>query len=362
MAIRFFSGLYRLQDMVYFRSFGDDYPWTGPLLGIILGGFFLFLLINGIIKNRKNAAAPRRFSYFRMRKISNSYGLDKSQRKMLESVFRSDAITDPLAVIQSTPLLDKHFKRAYQRIENSAEDETEIQQQLSLLFSTRNSIEATQNTTGTATSTRQIPANMAAVLSAAKETYNVRVISAKGDAVLVESPKNSLGAPIKIPSGSRVSLSFFTKSSKGYSFDSKILGFTETPKGHAIRLAHAARVKPLVQRRFRRRQTSSHCNFFMVIVKETKVRRKIVRKMSLDTRSYSGTIMDISIGGCSIRTSANIQSGARIKIEFISMAALGQVLRVNRGGMYATIHVKFIKVPRSTQNSINAMVFEYNEE
>jgi hypothetical protein len=75
--------------------------------------------------------------------------------------------------------------------------------------------------------------------------------------------------------------------------------------------------------------------------------------------------MDISIGGCSIRTSANIQSGARIKIEFThgtSMAALGQVLRVNRGGMYATIHVKFIKMPRSTQNSINAMVFEYNEE
>ncbi|MDR2738559.1 MAG: PilZ domain-containing protein [Treponema sp.] len=362
MAIRFFSGLYLLQDVVYFRSFGDDYPWTGPLVGVIFGGLFLFLLINGLIKNRKNASAPRRFSYFGIRKIANAYGLDKSQRKLLESIFRSDAVTDPLAVIQSTPLLDKHFKRAYRRIENSTEDDAEIQRQLSLLFSTRNAIEVTQNTTGTATSTRQIPANMAAVLSVAKETYHVRVISAKGDAVLVESPKNSLGSPIKIPSGSRVSLSSFTKSNKGYSFDSKILGITETPKGPAIRLAHAARVKPLVQRKFRRRQTSAHCNFSMVIVKETKVRRKIVRKMSLDGRSYSGTIMDISIGGCSIRTSANIQSGARIKIEFTSMAALGQVLRVNRGGMYATIHVKFIKMPRSTQNSINAMIFEYNEE
>jgi c-di-GMP-binding flagellar brake protein YcgR len=351
--------------MVYFRSFGDDYPWTGPLIGAIFGGFFLFLLIKGIIKNRKNASAPRRFSYFMMRKVANSYGLDKPQRKLLESIFRSDAVTDPEAVIQSSPLLDKHFRRAYRRIENSAEDEEEIQGQLSLLFSTRNSIETTQNTTGTATSTRQIPANMAAVLSVAKETYPVRVINAKGDAVLVESPKNSLGSPIKIPSGSRVSLSFFTKSSKGYSFDSKILGTTDTPKGPAIRLAHAARVKPLVHRRFRRRQTAANCNFFMVIVKETKVHRKIVRKMSLDGRSYSGTIMDISIGGCSIRTSANIQSGTRIKIEFTqgtSMAVLGQVLRVNRGGMYVTIHVKFIKMPRSTQNSINAMVFEYNEE
>jgi c-di-GMP-binding flagellar brake protein YcgR len=366
MAIRFFSEFYLLQDMVYFRSSGEDYPWTGPLIGAILGGLFLFFMIRGLIINRKNASAPRRFSYFSMRKIANSYGLDKPQRKLLESVFRSDGVTDPFTVIQSTPLLDKHFRRAYRRIENSAEDEADVQRQMSLLFSVRNSIEATQNTTGTATSTRQIPMNMAAVLSSAKETYPVRVINAKGDAVLVESPKNSLGSPIKIPNGSRVSLSFFTKSSKGYSFDSKVLGSTDTPKGLALRLAHAARVKPLVQRRFRRRQTSAQCNFSLVIVKETKVRRKIVRKMSLDGRSYSGTVMDISIGGCSIRTSANIQPGARIKIEFThgstSLAALGQVLRVNRGGMYATIHIKFIKMPRSTQNSINAVVFEYNEE
>jgi hypothetical protein len=363
MAIRFFSGVYFLQDTVYFRSSGDDYPWIGPVIGVLFGGFFLFLLINGIIKNRKNASTPRRFNYFMIRKIANSYGLDKPQRKLLESIFRNDAVTDPVAVIQSTPLLDKHFKRAYQRIENSEEDEAEIQRQLSLLFSIRNSIEATQNTTGTATSTRQIPANMAAMLSVAKETYPVRVINTKGDAILVESPKNSLGAPIKIPGGSRVSLSFFTKSNKEYSFDSKILGAADTPKGPAIRLAHAAKVKPLAHRMFRRKQTSVNCNFFMVIVKEIKVRRKIVRKMSLDGRSYSGTIMDISIGGCSIRTSVNIQAGARIKIEFThgtSMAALGQVIRVNSGGMYATIHVKFIKIPRSTRNSINAMVFEYN--
>jgi c-di-GMP-binding flagellar brake protein YcgR len=86
--------------------------------------------------------------------------------------------------------------------------------------------------------------------------------------------------------------------------------------------------------------------------------------MTLDNRRYSGAIMDISVGGCSIRCSANIQPGARLKVEFVygdspSIAALGQVLRVNRGGMYTTLHLKFIKIPRRSQNLINAIVFEY---
>jgi hypothetical protein len=45
-----------------------------------------------------------------------------------------------------------------------------------------------------------------------------------------------------------------------------------------------------------------------------------------------------------------------------SLSALGQVLRVNRAGMYATIHIKFIKLSRKTQNTINALVFEYTDD
>jgi c-di-GMP-binding flagellar brake protein YcgR len=349
------------------KYFKDDDPTAGIVLVVGLGGFLLFLLINGLIKSRKGARSARRFSGFTMHKIATSYGLDKTQRKVLEEVFRDDAVSDPLEVMQSIPLLDKHFKRAYRRIENSTHDEALAQRQIALLFSTRNVIEAAQNTTATATSSRQIPANMAAVLSAAKETYPVRVLNAKGDSVLVECPKNALGTPIKFPVGSRVSLSFFTKSSKGYAFDSKILGAQDSVKGPTLKLAHAVQIKSLVQRRFRRRQTSDPCVFFMVSVKEVKVGRKVERKMTIDNRRFTGTLMDISIGGCSMRTSANIQPGSRLKIEFEyhgtpTLAVLGQVLRINKGGRNTTVHIKFVKVPPRAQNSINALVFEYADD
>ena len=56
-----------------------------------------------------------------------------------------------------------------------------------------------------------------------------------------------------------------------------------------------------------------------------------------------------------------------MKIDFMygdspSINALGQVLRVNRGGIYTTIHVKFFKIPRRSQNLVNAIVFEYADQ
>ena len=361
MFIRGFTGLYLLQD-VYFQSSGDRAPWAGPLVGAGVFGFFFVMIIVGVIKNR--AGAPRRFSGFAMRRIAASYGLNTPQRKMLEGIFRNDAVSDPLSVMQSAPLLDRHFKRAYQRIEAAAEDDADAQEQLALLFSTRNAIESAENTAGPAGSTRQIPSGMAATLTVGKETHQVRVANAKGDSVLVESPKNSLGSPIRIPTGSKVSLSFFTKSSNGYSFESRVTGVMETAKVPALKLAHAPKVKPLISRKYRRRQTTIPCSIAMITVREEKVRRKLVRKMRLDKRRYTGAIMDLSIGGCSIRCSASIQPGARMKIDFVygdspSINALGQVLRVNRGGIYATIHVKFFKIPRRSQNLVNAIVFEY---
>jgi c-di-GMP-binding flagellar brake protein YcgR len=364
MFIRSFAGLYLLQE-VYFESSGDREPWVGPV--VIAGLFmtFLVMIIVGIARN--HAGGPRRFSGFVLRRIAKSYGLDRVQRKTLEGIFRRDAVSDPLSVMQSALLLDKHFKRAYQHIENSVEDDAEAQRQFALLFSARNAIESAQDSGDSITSTRDIPSGATAVLQIGRETYQVRVANAKGDSALVEAPVTSLGSPVKIPNGTRVSLSFFTKTSKGYSFESKVTGFMETFKGPALQLAHTTRIKPLVSRKFRRRQIAAPCAIALVTLREERVRRKIVRKMILDKRRYSGTIVNISIGGCSIRCAAAIQPGARVKIEFVhsyasSIAALGQVLRVNRGGAHTTIHVKFIKIPRRSLNYINALVFEYTDD
>ncbi|MDR2020330.1 MAG: PilZ domain-containing protein [Treponema sp.] len=366
--------MYLLQTVQYFK---EDDP-VGALIFLIgLGAFILIVLIVNLVRKgvggamgsgrSRSTLAPRKFSGFTLYRLASSYGLNRDQAKVLEYVLRNDEVTDPARVLSSPNLLDRHFKRAYEQIERNSESEEDMQRKFALLFSVRNIIESTGSPKGNITSTTQVAENMSAVITTGRDSYPVRVVSSKGMNLLVECPRNALGTPIRLPKGTRVSLSFFTKSSKGYSFDSHVAGMSDTHDGPVIQLAHSNRAKALTQRRFRRKRTTMSCYFSFVRVEEVKNGRKKEKKMVVDRNRFKGSVTDISIGGCAIMTSAVVNAGGRLKIEFtqtgITAAALGQVLRTNRSGTIGTVvHVKFLKVPRRTMNMINAMVFEYNNE
>jgi hypothetical protein len=343
--------------------------------GIGVGVFIAVLLIVNFVRKKYHPPAisggvagssqARHFSSFTLRRIAGNMGLDRDQTKMLEYVLRNDGVADVERSLNSATLLDRHFKRAYRIIERSANTEEEAQERLALLFSTRNVLEASASGGPAVTSTRQVPVKSAAVLSLGQESYPVKVISTKGDHLVVENPENALGTPVKLPRGGKVILSFFTKSSKGFSFATHVLGSAESPDGPVLQLVHSNQMKRLSQRRFRRRQMAVSADFYMVKVDETGRRKE--KRMVVDKRRMVGNILDVSIGGCSIKTNVSVPSGSRLKIEFTGIedtpvAVLGQVLRTNRSGMSTIMHIKFIKVPRKSMNNINALVFEYADE
>jgi c-di-GMP-binding flagellar brake protein YcgR len=355
---------------------------TGSLIFLVCFGIFIVILIivsiirngigsTGISGQKKKSVSnrPRQFSIFKIRKVANQYGLDKDQVRLLEYVFRNEGVTDPVSVMANPSSLDRLFKRAYNSIEKKASSEDELQNFLSVLFSIRNIVETAQQRIPTVSSTRQISENMAAVLTNHKqETFPVKVLSSKGDNLLVECPRNTLGTPIRLSAGQKVTLSFFTKSSKGFSFDTNVIGTVDTPKGLALQLSHSNKVnKSMIQRRFKRLDVSIPANFFMVQIKEVKNGRKTEKKMTVAPQRYKGSIQNISLGGCALKTGSIIQAGTRLKITFendddVKIAALGLVLRTNRSGAAAiTLHIKFLKVPRRSQNAISAMVFEYDQ-
>jgi c-di-GMP-binding flagellar brake protein YcgR len=345
------------------------------VFAIGIGVFITILIAVNFIKKRYNVPAiggsggtsssVRRFSGFTLYRLANNIGLDRDQTKMLEFILKTDNVTDPVRSINSPALLDRHFKRAYRIIERSANTEEEAQQRLALLFSTRNILESANSGGGSVASTRQVAEKAAAVITIGQESYPVKVISTKGDNLVVENPKNALGTPIRLPRGGKITLSFFTKSSKGFSFESRILGTADSPEGPVLQLVHSSQIKRLSQRRYRRRQTVIAAVFYFVYVEETGHRKE--KKMVVDKRRLTGNIMDISIGGCSIKTNMSVPSGTRLKIEFIHsnnmhVAVLGQVLRTNRTGVSTIMHIKFLRVPRRSMNAINALVFEYVDE
>jgi len=340
-----------------------------------IGAIIVLLLILNYLKNSNKVeslnktsvdeSGQRRFSIFTFRRIVANLGLDKEQTNMLEFVLKCDNVTDLVRSFESPMLLDKHFKKAFRLIERTSISHDEMNNRLSVLFATRNIIENKANAV-TTTSTRQIPERTPAVLAVGSTNYPIRVISSKGDSLIVEHPLSSTGEPLELQKGGLVSLSFFPEPNKGFSVDSRVLGMTETINGvRVLQLVHSGQIKKLSKRRFRRRQTVITTAFYFVYADESKGKKDA--QLTMDRRRFAGNIMDISIGGCSIKTSVPVNNGQKLKIEFTReddsiVAALGEVLRTTKTDTDTIMNIKFIKVPKRSLNSINAMVYEYTDK
>ena len=300
---------------------------------------------------------PKLFSGFAFNRLARNIGLDSEQSKMLNFVFKSDDVVDPEKSVNTPALLDRHFRKAYRIIEQSSGSEQETQNRLFVLFSTRNILE--NSMISGMNSTNQLKDDITLTLTYGKEKINVNVVNARTELLTVEAPKTVLGSQIKIPKGTRLSVLFFTKNNKGFSFETRVAGYA-TMHGHSVlQLAHSNHLRYLSQRRFKRRQAVIACFLHLVYVEGGGKKQRLV----VDKRRLTGNIADVSVGGCSVKMTTPVQVGARFKIEFTqgenNVAALGQVLRTNRTGASTIIHVKFLKVSQKSMNIINAFVYEY---
>ena len=363
-----------LQEQI--KYYKDDNPEEIRLVLIIIGSIILLAVVFRIVKRgsgtstggaKKKAAAPRKFNTLTLLRISSAYGLSSQQSKLLKFIFRNDPVNDPERVMKTPEALDRHFKKAYKYIESNSDSDEETQFRLVNLYALRNLIDAAQRKTDGSDSTPQISANTAATLVYGDESYPVKIISSRGNNSITDTPKNALGSPIKIAIGAKITLSFLNKANSGFSFEGQVTGAGNTSKGPGLKITHTGKIKPLAARLSRRRQVTIKCDLFKIHMEETVVKKKKTKKLVVDKRKVSGTVQDISAGGCAIKTSAPVPAGERLKINIDNsgktITALGLVLRTNKSGYSGTIlHIKFLKVPLKSSNAINKIVFGFDQD
>jgi len=330
---------------------------------IAVGIIFAVVLIIIIIGNARRPGGSSTQggglrSIFTMQRIIRDIGLNNEQAKMLNFVFKTDDVTEPEKSIGNPFLLDQHFRHTYRVIETTSKSNEEMQSRHAVLFSTRNMLE--NSAIGTISSTTQLKEDTNLTISYGKDKVKVNVVNAKLENLAVAMPKNVLGTQIKIPKGTRVGVLFFTKSNKVFSFESRVVGYSVMHGHPVLELAHSNKLRFLSNRRYRRRQAVIACFMFLVYVEGTGKKQRLV----VDKRRLTGNIADISVGGCSIKTSSPVNVGAKFKVEYSqgedNVAALGQVLRINKTGISTVIHIKFLRLSKKSMNLINAFVYEYN--
>jgi hypothetical protein len=313
---------------------------------------------------------PRQFSGLTLRSIARNYDLSKEQTKMLEYVFTKDGVSRPREVLADVSAMDRHFKRAYQSIARKtgrAADDAEVQKQLYQLFSTRNAIEAAPASLQHA-SAPEIGYGTEVVLNVNGKTYPLKVDTVRGEVIMVECPVNPLGQPLRFQKGTHADLNYFNNMNHGFLQPCRILDVVTAPKKPPIlQLLPQGRPKTLFKRKNRRRQVNISCEFWVVTITKTGSGSRAQTTMSVGNRKFVGEILDISPGGCSIRTRGLLKPGLRLKISLEekkqNAVVLGQVLRINRGSSITSfVHVKFIKASLKALNIINAVVYRYNED
>lgn len=112
-----------------------------------------------------------------------------------------------------------------------------------------------------------------------------------------------------------------------------------------------------------RRECNINCACYTVELAKVKENGKTVKKLKLSGASFQGRLLDVSSGGCAINAPSLAKTGAQMKIEFNigkrQIAALGQVIRINKDVNGTIFHIQFLKVQPKTQAALNAFVFSY---
>jgi hypothetical protein len=321
-------------------------------------------------KGGEGARMPmRQFSSFTLGSIARNYGLNKEQTKILEFVLAKDGVSNAKEAVSNMNTLDRHFNRAYNAMRRTIPkggDDSAAQRQIYQLFSTRNAIESAPINASNTTAPR-IEDGMDVVLGIHGKTYPLKVNRSKGQLITMLCPLTPLGEPIKLSKGTKVELSFFSDSSHGFLQNCQVLDVVKNShEENMLQLITQGKVKTLFKRKNRRRQIKISCEFRVVTITTTGSGNRKQTKMIVANRKFLGEILDVSPGGCSIRTKGLLKPGLRIKIEFemqgTNAALLGQILRINRGSSITSfVHVKFIKASLKALNVINALVYRYNE-
>ncbi|MDR1232116.1 MAG: PilZ domain-containing protein [Spirochaetaceae bacterium] len=121
----------------------------------------------------------------------------------------------------------------------------------------------------------------------------------------------------------------------------------------------------LTVRRYKRMEIHIPVVFYLVVEKEEQMGLKKIKKLSLDSVKHTGNILNISSGGCALSTQDTYKTGMRLKLEFkigkTSIAALVQILRINRNRDGNVLHTRLLKASPKSLNTINALVYNYRD-
>lgn len=341
---------------------------TSIIVGIsILCIFIIMLIIAGrSTSGRSGGGGPVKFSKRKFRKVATGRGLNKGEINHLEAIYKRYRIQKPYQLLANTVILDSALKRAINSIEESPMTEQEKEAQKLGLYRIKQKLERSTKGVKPPGSTRTLRLNQNLSISVDGVRYQSKVTSNLQKSLGLQIPSDERGNQVRWKKWTKATIFFWRSNGQGFSFPTKVLGYNIVKGRTSLFVQHSTSIKEAQQRRYRRRELERPCYCYPVKLIKSGVGKSATKKAMVETRRGAlGTILEVSAGGCSIRSSHPLASGELLKVEFETekgqkVIAFGKIRRMRkvepRGGV---MHIMFTRVSRHNLNQINDYVYTF---
>lgn len=349
---------------------------TSTLIAVgVFGLFILFLVVAGASGNNRRGAAgssgskPKKFSRRKFRRHASSRGLSRGEMQLLENMIRRFRIQSPYGLLNNGPILDNTLKKSLKEIEDSPMDPDEKEAQKLTLYRIKQKIERSTRGVKPPDSSRQLKNGQKISISVNDVRYDCKITSNLQKSLGVSVPIDRSGTEIRWKKWTKVEVFFWRSNGQSFSFNTKILGYNMIRGISSIFLQHSTSIKEARQRRYRRKSMERPAYFYPIRIVSTGLGKNSPRKAIVDgKRGTLGTILDISAGGCSLRSSYPLGSSELLKVEFETsqrqkVTVFGKIVGMDRmnppGGI---MHIMFTRISRANMNRINSFIYNFESQ
>ncbi|HEB32935.1 MAG TPA: PilZ domain-containing protein [Spirochaetes bacterium] len=348
------------------EAFRITAPTTGQyiillVVVVVIGAaFFIAAVKMGVTKRRPGRSSGTGWHDFYQ--IAKMRTLSKKETAVLKKLVISRNVANPTLIFTSATILDSCIQRAVRRLTLQETKDESNADLINMYYRLRNKI--SRGRSGRIIrSTRGIDVGVRMRLGTQDYGYfTTHVVKNVTDYLSVSIPVLPQGKTINW-ARKKVKCSFWRENDAVYVFDSKVIDVVITEELKAICLRHTYKIARIQKRLYPRKNVRLPVFFSkMRIITEGGKKKALVDKKE----THWGTIIDISVGGLSIETTAPVGKNNFVRVDFelregYKVLGYGKVKRIERDASRKTwvMNIQTTKMDKKYKNEIFAVLYNY---
>jgi hypothetical protein len=332
------------------------------LIIVFLVALIFFLASRRVTSRSVTRRAPRGSGWGEFYQYARTRGLSKNETEILRKLAINYGLAKPANIFTSTNILDSCIQRAVRKLSLQEIRGESKDDMINLYYRLRNKI--TRFKRGRAiTSTRSIPVGVKVRLGIQKYGFfSANIVDNDANYIALSIPGLPPGR--RIPwNHKKVRFSYWRENDAVYVIETKVAGTVQTDEEQSLRLRHTDRIRRIQKRLYPRMNVRLPVFFSKLRVVEENGKKKAFVERS---ETHWGTIIDLSVGGLSIETTAPYDRNQYLRVEFelreeYKVVGVGKVKRIERNAARKTwiMHIQFTKISKKNKNEIFAVLYNY---